>query len=85
LGHRSRTGGARASIGAVGQRAGGTRARRANYGFEKRQKEVKKQQKRDEKAEKKRLRREGAPEGSLDGEGGDDAPEQDGDEEGSDL
>ena len=34
-------------------------ARRANYGFEKRQKEVKKQQKRDEKAEKKRLRREG--------------------------
>jgi len=34
-------------------------ARRANYGFEKRQKDVKTQQKRDEKAEKKRLRREG--------------------------
>lgn len=50
-------------------------ARRANYGFEKRQKEAKKQQKRDEKAEKKRLRREG-------GVAEDDAPVEEGDEEG---
>jgi hypothetical protein len=33
-------------------------ARRPNYGFEKRQKELEKQKKKDEKAEKKRLRQE---------------------------
>ncbi|HEV2146330.1 MAG TPA: hypothetical protein VGR37_02845 [Longimicrobiaceae bacterium] len=33
-------------------------ARRPNYGFEKRQKEIEKQKKKDEKAEKKRLRQE---------------------------
>lgn len=33
-------------------------ARRPNYGFEKRQKELEKQKKKDEKAEKKRLRKE---------------------------
>lgn len=33
-------------------------ARRANYGFEKRQKELDKQKKKEEKAEKKRLRKE---------------------------
>jgi hypothetical protein len=47
-------------------------ARRANYGFEKRQKEVKKQQKRDEKAEKKRLRREG---GEVEGNAVDESEE----------
>ena len=35
-------------------------ARRPNYGFEKRQKEIQKQAKKDEKAEKKRLRKEAA-------------------------
>ena len=42
-------------------------AKKPNFGFEKRQKDLKKQQKREEKAEKKRLKREGgepaAPEG----------------------
>jgi hypothetical protein len=51
-------------------------ARRPNFGFEKRQKDLKKQQKREEKAEKKRLKREGG-EG---GEGGDEeAPNEEGD------
>ncbi len=35
-------------------------ARRANYGFEKRQREIKKQKKKEAKAEKKRLMREAA-------------------------
>lgn len=51
-------------------------ARRPNFGFEKRQKDLKKQQKREEKAEKKRLKREG-------GEGGEgvdeETPNQEGD------
>jgi hypothetical protein len=34
-------------------------AKKPNFGFEKRQKDLKKQQKREEKAEKKRLKREG--------------------------
>lgn len=42
----------------------GSMARRGNYGFVKRQKEVKRQQKKEEKAEKKRLKKE-----SGDGEG----------------
>ncbi|MFH0945199.1 MAG: hypothetical protein V2A76_08385 [Planctomycetota bacterium] len=51
-------------------------ARRPNYGFEKRQKDLEKQKKRAEKAEKKRLRKvdpvegdqaEGASEGEQDG------------------
>jgi hypothetical protein len=43
-------------------------ARKPNFGFEKRQKDLKKQQKRDEKAEKKRLRAlEGSPEAQADG------------------
>ncbi len=33
-------------------------ARRSNYGFEKRQREIKKQKKREKKAEKKRLKKE---------------------------
>lgn len=33
-------------------------ARRSNYGFEKKQREIKKQKKRDKKAEKKRLKKE---------------------------
>ena len=37
-------------------------ARRTNYGFEKRQRELKKQKKREAKAERKRLKREGAAE-----------------------
>ena len=48
-------------------------ARRPNYGFEKRQKEIEKQKKKDAKAEKKeQRRREGLPdeaEGTEDGEG----------------
>ncbi len=40
-------------------------ARRANYGFEKRQKEMAKQAKKDEKAEKKRLRKEAADRGEI--------------------
>ena len=45
-------------------------ARRTNYGFEKRQREIKKQKKKEAKAEKKRLKREAAeeaasPEGSV--------------------
>ena len=43
-------------------------AKKPNFGFEKRQKDLKKQQKREEKAEKKRLKR----------EGGDDVPQADG-------
>lgn len=43
-------------------------ARKPNFGFEKRQKDIKKQQKREEKAEKKRLRAlQGLPEESSDG------------------
>lgn len=38
-------------------------AKKPNFGFEKRQKDLKKQQKREEKAEKKRLKREGGGEG----------------------
>jgi hypothetical protein len=37
-------------------------AKKPNFGFEKRQKDLKKQQKREEKAEKKRLKREAGPE-----------------------
>ena len=37
-------------------------AKKPNFGFEKRQKDLKKQQKREEKAEKKRLKREGGGE-----------------------
>ena len=45
-------------------------ARRTNYGFEKRQREIKKQKKREAKAERKRLKKEAAeqaasPEGSV--------------------
>lgn len=40
-------------------------ARRPNYDFQKRQKELKRQEKRDEKAERKRLRREGGEEGEA--------------------
>lgn len=47
-------------------------ARRPNYGFEKRQKELKRQEKREEKAERKRLRAAGD-------EGGDAVPQADGD------
>ena len=47
-------------------------ARRPNYGFEKRQKELKREEKRSEKEERKRLRREGA-------EAGDAVPQADGD------
>ena len=36
-------------------------AKKPNFGFEKRQKDLKKQQKREEKAEKKRLKREAGP------------------------
>lgn len=36
--------------------------KKPNFGFEKRQKDLKKQQKREEKAEKKRLKREAGPE-----------------------
>lgn len=36
--------------------------KKPNFGFEKRQKDLKKQQKREEKAEKKRLKREGGSE-----------------------
>lgn len=45
-------------------------ARRPNYGFEKRSKELEKQKKRDEKAEKKRLRKEGEDTGGAADEGG---------------
>lgn len=41
-------------------------ARRTNYGFEKRQRELKKQKKREAKAERKRLKKEGA--GALEGD-----------------
>lgn len=55
-------------------------ARRPNYGAEKRQKEIKRQQKQDAKAEKKRLKREDA---ARSGEAPDEAeagePESDGD------
>ena len=46
-------------------------AKKPNFGFEKRQKDLKKQQKREEKAEKKRLKKEG---------GGDSGPEDGSDE-----
>ncbi len=49
-------------------------ARRANYGFEKRQKEIKKQQKRDAKAEKKQLKKE---EETATGDVGTDVPASD--------
>jgi hypothetical protein len=43
-------------------------ARRPNFGFEKRQKDIKKQQKRDEKAAKKRLKQElAAGDATIDG------------------
>lgn len=47
-------------------------ARRANYGFEKRQKEIQRQKKKDEKAEKKRMKKEAAAAGApemADGQG----------------
>lgn len=40
-------------------------ARRPNYGFEKRQKELKKQEKKDEKAERKRLKKEAEERGEV--------------------
>jgi len=43
-------------------------ARRTNYGFEKKQREIKKQKKREAKAEKKRLKKEAA-EQAISGEG----------------
>jgi hypothetical protein len=49
-------------------------AKKPNFGFEKRQKDLKKQQKREEKAEKKRLKKEG---GGDQGE----EPQADGDSE----
>jgi hypothetical protein len=53
----------------------GSVARRANYGFEKRQKELKRQKKKDRKAEKKRMKKEAAAGGDqgevLDGGDGD--------------
>jgi hypothetical protein len=42
--------------------------RRTNYGFEKRQRELKKQKKKEAKAERKRLKKEGQG-GELDGDG----------------
>lgn len=52
-------------------------ARRKNYGFEKRQNEIKRQKKKDAKLEKKRLKKEGVVEGS-DEEQGEDATAPDG-------
>jgi hypothetical protein len=49
-------------------------AKKPNFGFEKRQKDLKKQQKREEKAEKKRLKKEG-------GGDQDEIPQADGDSE----
>jgi hypothetical protein len=52
-------------------------ARRPNYGFEKRQKEIQKKAKQEEKAERKRLRREsglGTDEFETDGEAPDGEP-----------
>lgn len=46
-------------------------ARRSNYGFEKRQREMRKQQKKREKEEKRRLKKEGAAGNYLEGEAGD--------------
>ena len=50
-------------------------AARTNYGFQKRQKEIKRQKKREEKAERKRLKKEAAAEGDqgevVEGGGGD--------------
>ena len=40
-------------------------AKKPNFGFEKRQKDLKKQQKREEKAEKKRLKKEGGGEEAM--------------------
>lgn len=59
-----------------------TVAKRANYGFEKRQKEINRQKKRDEKEEKKRLKKELAAEsgGSETGAETDDGDEGDGSE-----
>ena len=55
-------------------------ARRPNYGFEKRQKEIEKQKKKDAKAEKKeQRRREGLPDEVEGEEGGDADVETDGD------
>lgn len=54
-------------------------ARRTNYGFEKRQRELKKQKKKEAKAERRRLRKEGLAE-TAPGEGSEDeleAPEED--------
>lgn len=45
--------------------------KRPNFGFEKRQKDLKKQQKREEKAEKKRLKREAGPEQGDEAQAGD--------------
>lgn len=55
-------------------------ARRANYGFEKRQKEIKKQQKRDAKLEKKQLKKEEGAAGDVETTA-DAAPETDGNSE----
>lgn len=41
--------------------------RRTNYGFEKRQRELKKQKKKEAKAERKRLKKEGASEDVVEG------------------
>jgi hypothetical protein len=55
-------------------------ARRPNYGFEKRQKEIEKQKKKDAKAEKKeQRRREGLPDEVEETEGGDAEAGTDGD------
>lgn len=55
-------------------------ARRPNYGFEKRQKEIEKQKKKDAKAEKKeQRRREGLPDEVEGAEGADADVETDGD------
>jgi hypothetical protein len=56
-------------------------AKRANYGFVKRQKELKRQQRKDEKAEKKRLKKDSAAgddqPGVADGDEGDGGPAAD--------
>jgi hypothetical protein len=53
-------------------------AKKPNFGFEKRQKDLKKQQKREEKAEKKRLKREG---GGDQGDESQEEPQADGNSE----
>lgn len=59
--------------------------RRTNYGFEKRQRELKKQKKKEAKAERKRLKKEEEAgtvgEGAVDGEFGEESDEEIGDEE----